>query len=83
MRRNILSIFGLLIIALTANGNVLSDSTHIDKTKSVVKEVPLNEYRSFDQLHIPITSTASDPILIPNLIFADSTEHYRAKALEY
>jgi hypothetical protein len=83
MYKNILSIFTLLIIALTANGNILSDSTHIDKNKSAVNEVPLNEYRSFDQLHIPISSTTSDPILIPNLILADSTEHYRSKALEY
>lgn len=43
----------------------------------------IREARTFDQLHIPLPDGDADPIIIPEQIFTDSTEHYRAKALEY
>jgi hypothetical protein len=65
-----------------AESSLSGDSTRL-KDNRVAEALKIAETRNFDQFTIPLVNSNSDPILVPHLTFADSTEHYRAKALEY
>jgi hypothetical protein len=75
-----------LLLSFHSWGNLAhpndSSKTRQQKTPIVIPQSPV-ETRYFEQLHIPIDQNDADPIVIPQQIFSDSTEHYRAKALEY
>jgi hypothetical protein len=83
--RKVLVLVALVVSAISVIGNPVhpKDST---QAKEIIKSQLANvlpvSTRSFDGLVIPQSNSYSDPIIIP-VDTDDSTEYYRAKALEF
>jgi hypothetical protein len=77
--------FFLWVSCSFGNPVLLNDSTHVVRNtiKPEKGEAGLSGVRYFNQVIVPENFLQSDPVVIPEQIFTDSTEHYRLKAQQY